>query len=149
MYLLICRIIRQNVCTLYVCSLQKTNIWGFRLFGIILNCPIHSPLCLTPQMFHLSQRLSPCWWYVDVEHAPPFHAVLGLAKSWIRTFIIWLLWYYGILQLRKHTHPITMATKRGKRVEVGSTLKVHSSVSIIAVEIENSCCSSGVSTVNY
>lgn len=39
---------------------------------------------------------------------------LGLAKSRIRAFIIWLPWHYEALQLRRVTNSVAMATKRGR-----------------------------------
>lgn len=62
-------------------------------------------------------------WYMDAGHVPQCDAELGLVKSRIRAFIIWLLWHCGTLQLNRNTNPVTIRNVWGKGFCCGHKLR--------------------------
>lgn len=66
-----------------------------------LSQPPWNVQCPPPQS-DTKATLTPHWCDIAVGHLPLCNAELGLAKSRIRAFIIWLLWCYGTTQEDSH-----------------------------------------------
>lgn len=108
--------VRSVLAVHYCVSVQKTN----QSINAVTICRLWiTRLPLTTNSSRKPPTHTPHWWYMDAEHAPLFDAELGLAKSWIRAFLIWLLWHY-VIQLREHTHHVAMATSRESTMESNS-----------------------------